>query len=631
MNEADRAQENRQSNSSGRTAMAEAASPYSTGGGGITFERKVAVQYLAHLLTGGNPPELGDGRRVLSLAFQQAPTHPTDDLVIHAGSPAQSQPSLVLAVAVRRAPRLVQSDEQTRKLFRGLVAELINTPATGPEHRLGLVVAGSQPQARQLAKLADHACRQIDAHDFFQLVRTPRKFNAGVRDRLRHVEELVKVALRDLTEGKVESALVQRRAWELLRSLTVCMPQLESPDPRDWSALTERLIPLARNADPLGALQLRDRLVTLAGEYSPLSAHLDLTLLRRDLHPLLDATVRRNETGWQLLDHLHQDALAAVRNEITSRDGSRRIRLDRRTAAAELVKRATDAGAIVVSGESGVGKSALAVLGLRAAAAADPDSMQTLCINLRHVPNLSVSFEATLGSPIPILLNELSAPNRVLVIDGADAVAEGRKDLFRHLVHSATESSVRVVAVTSIEGEQIVRDLLKDGCQGDVDVYVVAPLTDAEIATVAETFTELRRLSADPRSRALLRRLVVIDLLVRGRVSSIPLTDADAMNSVWSGLVRRQGVPPRGSPDAREMVFLGLADLELTDGPRLRTMGEMDPTALDGLRRDGLLRTSTDDPFRIGPEFAHDEVRRYAVARLLCGASIRVRRQRQSR
>ena len=33
-----------------------------------------------------------------------------------------------------------------------------------------------------------------------------------------------------------------------------------------------------------------------------------------------------------------------------------------------------------------------------------------------------------------------------------------------------------------------------------------------------------------------------------------------------------------------------------------------------------MLRTSIDDPFRIGPEFAHDEVRRYAIARLILGA-----------
>jgi hypothetical protein len=50
-------------------------SPYSTGGGGVTFERKVAVQYLTHLLIGDGAVELGDGRFVVSVAFQQAPEH----------------------------------------------------------------------------------------------------------------------------------------------------------------------------------------------------------------------------------------------------------------------------------------------------------------------------------------------------------------------------------------------------------------------------------------------------------------------------------------------------------------------------------------------------------------------------
>ena len=36
-------------------------SPYATGGGGVTFERKVAVQYLAHLLVGDGAVEFGEG------------------------------------------------------------------------------------------------------------------------------------------------------------------------------------------------------------------------------------------------------------------------------------------------------------------------------------------------------------------------------------------------------------------------------------------------------------------------------------------------------------------------------------------------------------------------------------------
>jgi len=85
-------------------------------------------------------------------------------------------------------------------------------------------------------------------------------------------------------------------------------------------------------------------------------------------------------------------------------------------------------------------------------------------------------------------------------------------------------------------------------------------------------------------------------------------------------LVRRHEQSDRGTPDARELALLRLADLALCGGDALDTVGAIDPTALEGLRRDGLLRTSLDDPFRIGPEFAHDEVRRYAVARLLLGA-----------
>ena len=106
-------------------------SPYPTGGGGVTFERKVAVQYLAHLLVGDGAVELGEGRFVVSVAFQQAPEHSVDDLVIRAARVDESEPSLVLAVGVRRSPNLVQSDESTRKLIRVFVKEVINAPADG--------------------------------------------------------------------------------------------------------------------------------------------------------------------------------------------------------------------------------------------------------------------------------------------------------------------------------------------------------------------------------------------------------------------------------------------------------------------------------------------------------------------
>ena len=601
----------------GLTASLQGMSPYATGGGGVTFERKVAVKYLAHLLVGDGASELGDGRSVVRVEFQQAPDHPVDDLVVTAACPDESLPSLVLALGIRRSPNLVSSDESTRKLIQQFVRAVMNAPTDGPEHRLGLVVAGPQPHAEQLAKLAGLAAVQMDAPGFFDLVRTSGKFDAGIRGRLDQLEKLVKRALHDVGVTDADTAAVQQHAWELLRRLTVCMPRLESPDETDWSAVTNSLIRVARRSDLLGASRLRDRLVALASEYPPKSARVDLKLLRRDAHAMLDSTARHHRQGWEALHRLHDMALGSVRDEITASDGARRVRLDRSVAAEELLSKVVDAAAVVVRGESGVGKSALALIGLTAAGEADPDGVQALCIKLRHVPKLTIQFEATLGCPLSTLLSELSAPQRMLIVDGADAVTEGMDDAFRYLVDAAQESDVKVIAVTLVDSLQVVRDTLTERLGPDVTECAVEPLSDAEIDEIIKTFTELSTQNANPRSRELLRRLVVVDLLVRARVRGIPLTDADTMRAVWSGLVRGRGVSDRGFPDARESALLRLADLDLKGDARLNVINQIDPTALDGLRRDGLLRTSPADPFTIGPEFAHDEVRRYAVARLL--------------
>ena len=121
----------------------------------------------------------------MSVAFQQAPDHPVDDLVVRAARPDDLQPSLVLALAVRRSPDLVASDESTRQLVRQFVDAMANAPTDGAVQRLCLVVAGLQEHAQQLAALASHAAVQMDAAGFFDLIGTPRKFQAAVRKEAR--------------------------------------------------------------------------------------------------------------------------------------------------------------------------------------------------------------------------------------------------------------------------------------------------------------------------------------------------------------------------------------------------------------------------------------------------------------
>ncbi|MFG1774778.1 hypothetical protein ACGFIX_34825 [Nocardia salmonicida] len=592
------------------------ASPYSTGGGGVTFERKVAVQYLTRMLTRAGAFELGAGRSIRRVTFQQAPRYTVDDLVIHAGRDDEAEASLVLAMGVRRAPQIIQSSEPTVKLFRSFLGEVDRITTEGPQLRMALVVADKQPHAEQLAELAALATGQDNPVEFFADIHTPKKFSTDVRQRLEQLEGIVKSALTEKSSPSPATDVVRRRTWEVLRHLLVLMPRLETPDESDWAELANQLVPFARDKDPAAGAGLRDRLLALASDYSPRAARIDRTLLRRDAHDQLDEAAGRHK-GWRALELLGQQARDAVRTTIASADGSRVLQLRRAEAEAGLLAAASDNDAVVVYGQSGTGKSALARAAIEQARSTNSVALQAQFINLRHLPVSSLQLEQAFGVPLHVLLCELSAPQRILVIDGADALAENPQALLSYLVDAAIRSGVTVVVLTTDDNRQILVDTLRVRYSNLPELFEVPLLDDTEIDQIVTTFGEMEALALGARSRDLLRRPVVVDLLVRGGVEGVPLSESDAMEQVWNGLVLQRERPDRGYPDARNIVMLRLADLQFRGGNALAVVATLDPAALEGLRRDGLLRTSPENPFGIGPEYAHDEIRRYALARLL--------------
>ena len=273
---------------------------------------------------------------------------------------------------------------------------------------------------------------------------------------------------------------------------------------------------------------------------------------------------------------------------------------------------------MIVSGESGVGKSALVMDAAAAAVSGDVGETDIVLLNLRQLPQRSFELLSQLGCTVDALLADLSAPRRLLIVDAADAATEGWNDVLAYLVEAARASDVGIIAVTSNEGRRVVHDIVASRLDGAAPAsHVVETLNDAQLDEIATRFPSLDRLLGNARSRELMRRLVVVDLLVRSEFSGTPLSDTDAMSQVWAGLVRKHGQQDRGLPDAREQTMLRLAARDLTDSSTVDLARELDATALDGLRRDGLLRSADGNPWQAVPDFAHEEIRRYAVARVL--------------
>ncbi len=593
------------------TLQRASASPYSTGGGGVRLEHRVAALFLARLLTDGAVSELGE-RAPTRVAFQQSPGSSVDDLVL-TGEAKPGVATVRLAIAVRRAPKFIKSDEKTNALVLALVrADLAAERAGGPQldDRLAIAVSGYQQHARDVAELATVARNHTDAHEFFSVINKPGKF--ATSDRLGHLRDMVKGALAEIADENAGSA--EHRCWSLLTRLHVIDKDLEPGRDADWTALLDSLRPVTVDHSPTSAVALRDRLEQLAGEFAQSAATVDRGVLRRRLRGVIDPTAHVPVAGWSRLLRLDKEARSAVPRTLVGSGTRPEFKLARAELRIALDAALQEAGDLIVKGESGVGKSVLIL------DATEPSSLgedrEALALNLRHLPSTQLDLLTQLESPLDELFGEMTARDRLLVIDGAEAAAEDRSQVFGHILRCARASGVKVIVTASTEREGIVLDLMKPGATALRD-FVVPPLSDDEVALAAQNFPELQRLAGDSKGRELLRRPIVVDLLARAGDPGVPLSEAEALDHIWRQLVQNAGRRDAGAPDVREQVMLRLAAHALSKGDVDDLLTRLDNAAVEGLRQSGLLRSAGGLPWERVPEFKHDLLRAYSVARQL--------------
>lgn len=588
-----------------------AASPYATGGGGFTFERRVGVVHLARMLTGATGVTLR-GRTVEKVAFQQAPEHRVDDLVVTASRDDGSDP-LKVAIAARRAPKFVRSDSNTEQLFRDLLADLREARRGDVEHRLAVCVAGRQPPAEEVQRLVDLATGQGTVAGFIALVRSPRRFDRAVRDRLERLLDLVETSL-SASGADASRAAAENATWQLLRHLDILMLRVEPPDLTDWEELLNQLKPWGREQTLEGATALRDRLEALVAAYAPAAADVDLSKLRRDAHDVLHLERRRRAAAWAELRRLDDGSRRIVRKVLGAGDESQTVSLPRGQLAFEVRNEISGSEPLIVTGESGVGKSALVIGELAAAAADDPGTLDVVYLDLRQLPKTMADLRHRLGVPLEDLLGEMSAPIRILALDAADVIVERGDHLLFQLLQAARKADVTPWVVSATDGESAVRSVVERSF-GTVGELRIGGLDDTELDEIATAFPQLRRLHEEPRAKELMRRPAVVDLLLRSGGQGIPLSEADAFKIVWNGLIRNDERRDQGLPDAREQVMRHLAWQQLRRTPADETYRRLDPTGVAGLQHHGLLRAA--DRWGPLPVFTHELLRTFAVARVL--------------
>lgn len=572
-------------------------------------------------MTGDPVMELGDNALLNLVRLQASDVSPIDDVVVEGRTPDGGFRRV--SVGVRRDPALTSSDSKSVPLvhsFLRIVTDCWDQVAAG-RWRLCLAVGVPSPASQQTAELAQIAQSVPSAADFRLAVERPAATNNKVRTRLRHLDALVTaVADGDTALADVETSEL---TWRWLSALQVRQLRLEGVDQADRTASVASL----RRAVVDGSLETADavfaKCAELAGAWASSGAQVDQAVLRRALSGFALGRSTSYEQAWARLDGLARRLREGIRPDLTA--GDVRLELDRteeRARLADAMARAgQDGSALVVTGEPDVGKSALT---LRAAEHLVSEGAAVISLSLRDVPASVVEVESLLGG---VSIAEVFAageirPMRLLVVDGAEAVLEGRRELLRELSVSARRAGIGVVAVTRTDGAARVQELLQtttalvDG-ERRLAEHVVARLAPVERRILVDKFRPLIRLTADARVKWLVGRPGLVDVLLRagavGETADL-LSEADVFAAVWNGLVRKGEEPAGGgaSPDDREQAVLSVAQRVLGI-----PQGELPSGGVRaGLRSDGVLRTPANAALSAGDEFATDLIRDFALCRL---------------
>ncbi|QIS22566.1 hypothetical protein [Nocardia terpenica] len=325
------------------------------------------------------------------------------------------------------------------------------------------------------------------------------------------------------------------------------------------------------------------------------------------------------EVARSLLDRLAVSLRDRTCCCLTDSDGS--LKIDRKAAKAALSSAfrevASVGGALIVLGDPDVGKSALA---LEVAADLPANGGRVTTISLYDLPNTMFEFETALHTTFSDIL--AGTGTELTLVDGAEAVLEGRFDLLAQLAAAALRVGVGVVAVTRTDAAGAVSESLTEalravGAPARLREHEVPPLEADELELVTARFPSLRTLARNSRPGWVIGRPGLLNMLLRSSgATDLPdqaISEADVFQAIWCGVVRR---PTSSARDAREYALIMLARRHLL--PDTPPMSALEAAALPSLRSDGLLLAAeAGSMWACGPEFAGDLPRDFAVATLL--------------
>ena len=562
--------------------MPTVSNPFSTSGGGTTFEREIQAGYVVNMLVGGTVPCLPEGE-ITSIRVQARQLGiGIDDMMVSLVDTYGDQHKLLAQITHKIA--ITESDDKLAGVLNFAWQDYNNASLFNPNHDAIVLITGplagritqNLPRLLQWARYCESAAEYIDK------VHTVKFASDTMREFLR----VIRLHL-DNAKG---SAITDDELWRFIKVFHWLHYDLDQDESTDRT-LFLNMAQLAKNPTVTDSLStIWPQITDFIARANPNSA----TITKDNLPDKVKQWFRPNESV------VRCDSIERLRQhgQVTLNNIDDRIRHDLHIERSALISEAVDAisekKGVLIVGRAGIGKSALAKNVLERL------QKDTPCFVFKaeefNQPHVDVVLSnVSISDTIPQLSARFALlPRKVLLIESLERIFESNsvETIIQFLTTIAEDDTWRIVATCRIHSlDMAYQHLLYPSRIHNMITLTIPSLDDDNFGKVLSQIPSIAPLAANDRVAKLLRIPLYLKYASSIDWSDSPstLTEQNFKDVIWQNVIKKRQENIRGLPLKREKCF---TDIALR---RARAMTvtvpyiDSDPEAIEKLKQDNII------------------------------------------
>jgi hypothetical protein len=528
----------------------------------------------------------------------------TDDFLILGEDGSQTRRKLV--GQVKRTFSVRATDDECKKAIQDYWKDFNNRQlfARDKDRFVLVTLRGTNTLLDHFSGLLDCARAATDEAEFTRRLAVPGFISAKSIQYRDEIQTIVSEI-----EGRIVNDV---DLWPFLRLLHVVSLDLNTATGQTEAMINTLLAYTTKEQDAVGAASASwNSLLKLVGEGMPQARSFSRNDLPSDLLQRHSPVGGPEQRVLQTLKDHSTFILDGIRSTIGDD-----LHLGRVGLVNQIIQQLESTQIVLVSGAAGNGKSGVAkdvvsILG------ADEFAFSFRAEELARAHFDETLERSQIGANAAALGAILAGQGRkLLLVESVERLLEkSTRDAFTDLLTlAAKDRAWRIILTCRDYSLDLVRDCFLESARVSHSVVTVPPLDDTELAEVEAVNPALKRPLGNSTLRGLLRNPYILDKARQISWSEhqpLPQSEREFRALFWKDIVRVDASAAGGMPRRREEAFVKIALKRAQALTLYAASGELDPEAVDALRNDSLIVSSSQNRILVAP--AHDVLEDWAI------------------